>query len=266
MVIEVSFRTRALPALCTAAALLSVSALQSPAAADPDDGKKVLTIALSQSVDSLSPFLAQRLVSTTVHRLVYENLTNYDAADGRTIPGLATGWKSSPSKLIWTYTIRKNSTWSDGKPVTADDVAWTFNTMMKDEKAATANGNFTANFRRVTAPDPTTLVIELKRAQATMTALDIPIVPRHIWEKVGDFGSFNNDKTFPIVGNGPFVITEFKVDGFIRLKPNKTFWRGAPKFDELMLKFYKESDAAVAALRKGEVSFVHGLSRRRRRR
>ncbi|GLF99064.1 ABC transporter substrate-binding protein [Streptomyces yaizuensis] len=261
MVIEVSSRTRSLLALGAAVAVLAVPVRPVTALADggADGGRKVLTIALAQSVDSLSPFLAQRLVSTTIHRLTYEYLTNYDAADGRTIPGLATGWKSSPSKLTWTYTIRKNSTWSDGRPVTAHDAAFTFTKMMTDEKAATANGNFTANFRRVTAPDPRTLVVELKKPQATMTALDVPIVPRHVWEKVGDFGTFNNDTSFPVVGNGPFVITEFKVDQFVRLKPNKTFWRGAPKFDELMLRFYKDGDAAVSALRKGEVSFVQGL-------
>ncbi|MFF8954557.1 ABC transporter substrate-binding protein [Streptomyces sp. NPDC014894] len=223
------------------------------------EGRRVLTVAVSQSVDSLSPFLAQRLVSTTVHRLAYEYLTNYDPGDGRPIPGLATSWKADPSKLTWTYTIRENSRWSDGRPATAHDAAWTFRTMMTDEKAATANGGFTANFREVTAPDARTLVVRLKKPQANMVALDVPIVPRHIWERVGDLSAFNNDRRFPIVGNGPFVITGFEVDQYIRLKPNKGFWRGAPRFDELLLKFYKDGDAAVAALRKGEVSFVQGL-------
>ncbi|MEU0718939.1 ABC transporter substrate-binding protein [Streptomyces lavendulocolor] len=230
------------------------------AGADEGDGKTVLTVAVSQSVDSLSPFLAQRLVSTSLHRLTYEYLTNYDAKDARTVPGLATAWKPSPDKLTWTYTIRDDSTWSDGKPATAEDAAWTFTKMMTDENAATANGSFTANFEKVTAPDARTLVIKLKKPQATMTALDVPIVPKHVWEKVGDFSKFNNDKQFPIVGNGPFVITDYKVDQYVRLEPNKTFWRGAPAFDELVLRYYKDGDAAVAALRKGEVSFVPNLT------
>ncbi|MFJ1744643.1 ABC transporter substrate-binding protein [Streptomyces sp. NPDC088116] len=224
------------------------------------DGKRVLTVAVSQSIDSLSPFLAQSLVSTSVHRLAYEYLTNYDPKDAHAIPGLATAWKPSPDKLTWTFTIREDSTWSDGRRATAADAAWTFNKMMTDPNAATANGSFTANFKKVTAPDPQTLVVELKKPQATMTALDVPIVPRHIWEKVGDFSTFNNDKKFPIVGNGPFVITDFKVDQYVKLKPNKSFWRGAPKFDELVLKYYKDGDAAVAALQKGEVSFASNLT------
>ena len=51
-----------------------------------------------------------------------------------------------------------------------------------------------------------------------MAALDVPIVPEHVWEKVSDFSKFNNDKNFPIVGNGPFVLTDYKADSYVRLK------------------------------------------------
>ncbi|MFC9018266.1 ABC transporter substrate-binding protein, partial [Streptomyces albidoflavus] len=50
-----------------------------------DGGKKTLTVAVAQSVDSLSPFLAQTLVSTSIHRLMYDFLTNYDAKDNSTV-------------------------------------------------------------------------------------------------------------------------------------------------------------------------------------
>ncbi|MEU1118298.1 MULTISPECIES: ABC transporter substrate-binding protein [unclassified Streptomyces] len=222
-----------------------------------DGGKKVLTVAVAQSVDSLSPFLAQRLLSTSLHRLTYEYLTNYDAKDNKAIPGFALSWKSSADKLTWTYTIRENSKWSDGKPATAEDAAWTFNKVMSKEGTATANSNFVTNFKKVTAPSPTKLVIELKEPQATMAALDVPIVPKHVWEKVDDISKFNNDK-MPVVGNGPFILTDYKVDQYVKLKANKSFWRGPAKFDELVFKTYKDQDAAVSALRKGEVSFVAG--------
>ncbi|NMO37617.1 ABC transporter substrate-binding protein [Streptomyces sp. GMY01] len=258
-------RTRLLAAAGAGALLLAsglaapaASAAQQSGAAGDGHGDKVLTVAVAQSVDSLSPFLAVRLLSTSVSRLMYEYLTNYDPKDAHAVPGLATKWESSPDKLTWTYTIRSNSKWSDGQQATAEDAAWTFNKMMTDPGAATANGSFVTNFAKVTAPSPTQLVIRLKKPQATMTALDVPIVPKHIWEKVQDFSKFNNDKSFPIVGNGPFVLTDYKADSYVKLKANKDFWRGAPKFDELVFRYYKDQDAAVAALRKGEVSFVAG--------
>ena len=253
-------------AALTGASALALSATlatplnPTPQQAEAKEGKKVLTVAVAQSVDSLSPFLAIRLSSTGVNRLMYEYLTDYDPGDNHAIPGLATKWKPSADKLTWTYTIRSGATWSDGRRVTAKDAAWTFHKMMTDEAAATANGSFVANFREVTAPSPTELVIELKKPQATMAALDVPIVPEHVWSKVKDLGKFNNDKKFPVVGDGPYVLTDYKPDSYVRMEANKTFWRGAPRFDELVFKYYKDGDAAVAALRKGEVSFVSGLT------
>ncbi|MFD4261526.1 ABC transporter substrate-binding protein [Streptomyces sp. NPDC058534] len=254
------WRARLLAAVGACALLLTSGAVAPTASAKEGGGggDKTLTVAVAQSVDSLSPFLAVRLLSTSIHRLTYEYLTNYDAKDNHVIPGLATEWKASPDKLTWTYTIRSDSKWSDGQQATAEDAAWTFNKMMTDPAAATANGSFVGNFAKVTAPSPTELVIRLKKPQATMTALDVPIVPKHVWEKVGDFSKFNNDKDFPIVGNGPFILTDYKPDSYVRLKANKDFWRGAPKFDNLVFRYYKDQDAAVAALRKGEVSFVAG--------
>ncbi|MGW2704449.1 ABC transporter substrate-binding protein [Streptomyces sp. NPDC001340] len=253
-------RLRTLRLVAAAAtAALTLPAAPAPAA-HAAESKKVLTVAVAQSVDSLSPFLATRLVSTTINRLMYEYLTDYDPGDAHAVPGLATRWSPSADKLTWTYTIRSDATWSDGEKVTAEDAAWTFTRMMTDEKAATANGSFVTNFAQVSAPSPTRLVIKLKKPQATMTALDVPIVPKHIWERVGDFSKFNNDKDFPVVGDGPYVLTDYKADSYVRLEANKKFWRGAPKFDELVFKYYKDGDAAVAALQKGEVSFVGNLT------
>jgi peptide/nickel transport system substrate-binding protein len=251
--------TATLPLTASAAPTAAVTQATAPGA-DTGGTPRTLKIAVSQSVDSLNPFLASRLISTSVLRLMYEYLTNYDPVDNRTVPGLATAWRPSADKLTWTYTIRSDARWSDGRPVTAEDVAWTFRTMMTDEAAGAANGSYVGNFREVTAPSPTVLVVRLRTPQATMTALDVPIVPRHVWEKTGDVVGVTNDEGFPIVGSGPFVLVDHEPDSYVRLRANPDFWRGAPGFDELLLTYYKDGDAAVAALRKGEVSFVQGLT------
>jgi peptide/nickel transport system substrate-binding protein len=254
--------TSRLPALAIAlllAALLLVPAtFEKPAAAAP---KKVLTVATNGSVDSLSPFLAQRVLPTEIHRLVYDFLTNYDPKDDRAVPAMATSWSPSSDKLTWTYTIRSGMKWSDGVPVTARDIAWTYNLMMTNKDAATANGNFVANFKSVTAPDDATLVVVLTKPQATMLALDIPIVPQHVWEShVSDIGKFNNDASLPVVGDGPFILSAYKKDQYIQLDANPGYWRGRPKFDQLIFKHYANQDAEVQALKKGEVDFAGVLT------
>lgn len=229
------------------------------ARADTPQEETTLTVAVSQEVDSLSPFLAVRRITTALGRLTYDFLTNYDPKTGKTIPALAESWQTSPDGLTWTYKIRETA-WTDGTPLTAEDARWTFDTMMKDEAAATANGNFVENFESVAAPDPRTLVVKLKAPQATMLALDVPILPKHKWEKAGDFSKFNNDKEFPTVGSGPWILSEYEANNSITLVPNKKFWRGAPKFDKLIFRQIDDPDAQVEALKAGEVSFVSGLT------
>jgi peptide/nickel transport system substrate-binding protein len=266
-------------ALALAAALAGAAALCAPAATaaapqahtrgqsayadqapSASSGGKTLTVATTGSVDSLSPFLAQRALPTEVHRLMYDFLTNYDPADDHAIGALATSWTTSADKLTWTFTIRDGMKWSDGQPVTADDVAWTYTLMMTNTDAATANGNFVANFAKVSA-NGNQLVITLKQAQSTMLALDIPVVPKHVWAShVADIGKFNNDAQFPVVGDGPFILTGYQKDQYLTLDANPNYWRGKPGFDHLVFKFYKDADAEVEALKKGEVDFVSSLT------
>ncbi|GAA1986951.1 ABC transporter substrate-binding protein [Nocardiopsis rhodophaea] len=236
------------------------AAAPSAAAAETSGDNDTMTIAVSQPVDSLSPFLAQRLISTNILRLSYDFLTNYDPETNETIPALAESWETSDDGLTWTFTIRDDVTWSDGEPLTAEDIAWTYTTIMEDEAAAEANGNFVANFESAEAPDPTTLKVTLSERQATMLALDIPIVPKHVWETVDDFASFNNDTDFPVVGSGPFVITGYRPNQSVTLEANTDYWRGAPEFDKLVFRFIPEKDAQVEALRSGEVSLISGLT------
>jgi peptide/nickel transport system substrate-binding protein len=218
-----------------------------------------LRVALTQDIDSLNPFTSITAAGTELGRLMYEFLTTYSAKDQSPVPGLAQSWTSSDDKLTWTYALRSGVTWSDGRPITAADVAFTFTLMLTNEEARTANGNFVANFESVTAPDEHTVVIRTKAPQATMLALDVPIVPAHVWSSVTDISHYTNETT-PVVGSGPFVLTEYRAGQFVRLKANKSYFRGAPKIDELQLVRFTNSDAAVQALRKGEVDLVNKLT------
>jgi peptide/nickel transport system substrate-binding protein len=220
---------------------------------------KTLRVAITQEIDSLNPFLAFYLSSTSMLRLTYDYLTNYDPKTLRPSPGLATGWKVSDDKLTWTYTIRDNARWSDGRPVTARDIAFTYNLMLRDSDARTANGSYVAGFDSVRAEDDRTLVIKTKKPSATMLSVLVPIVPEHVWKGVKDIG--NEQVTeFPVVGSGPFTIVEHKANQYVRLRANKGYWAGAPKVDELVFLQYKNTDAAAAALRGGEVDLVSQLT------
>ncbi|NIH80370.1 peptide/nickel transport system substrate-binding protein [Amycolatopsis viridis] len=254
-------RTRWVKSITVAGAALLVAGPFVPAAQAQQQGGKVLRVALVQEIDHLNPFLASFASSTMVGRMTWEFLTLPSAEDNTPAPGLAESWSTSPDKLTWTYKIRDGVKWSDGQPVTAKDAAYTFTRIMTDENAQEANGTYVENFDSVTAPDDHTLVIRTKAPQASMTALDVPIVPEHIWSHQAAMSDPVTDSV-PVVGvgDGPFLISEYRPNELVRLKANPDYWRGRAKIDELQFISYKNSEAAVNALKNNEVDFVNRLT------
>ncbi|WP_200825446.1 ABC transporter substrate-binding protein [Kibdelosporangium aridum] len=244
--------------LAGAAGVIALVAVIAPgvAGAGQAQGEKVLRAGITQDLDSLNPFITITRVGTDLTRLTYEYLTTYDPKDYRPVPGLAESWSTSDDKLTWTFKIRSGAKWSDGQPVTAADPAFTLTKMMTDPVAATANGSFVQGWESVTAPDPQTLVIKTTQPRSTMLALDIPIVPKHVWEKVTDFKA---EPPLPLVGSGPFIVQDYKASQFIKLKANKDYWRGAPKIDALDFVYYKNVDAEVQALKNGDIDLMSRL-------
>jgi len=244
-----------------AVTLLTVGSLV-PVATAQEDSPRVLRVALVQEIDHLNPFTASFASSAMIGRFAWEFLTLPSAEDATPTGGVAESWEASEDKLTWTFTIREGMTWSDGEPVTAEDAAFTFNKIMSDPKAAEANGSYVENFEEVTAPDERTLVIKTKQPQASMTALDVPIVPEHVWSQIEDMHDPVTDSVEVVgVGDGPFLIAEYRPNELVRMTANEDYWRGAPAYDELHFIKFENADAAVNALRNGEVDFVNRLTR-----
>ena len=222
-------------------------------------GGVTMRVSHTQEIDTLNPFTAVFLISTQVGRLMYEYLTVNSAESSSPEPGLAESWTTSADNLTWTFKIR-DAKWSDGMPITAKDAAFTYNLIMTNEDAASANGVAVANYQSVTATDDRTLVIKTKAPQASMLSSEVPIVPEHVWSKVTDVKGFQNTETLPAVSSGPFVLTGYQEGQSTTLTANDNFWRGRPKVDTLQFVKYENSDAAVQGLRKGDVDVVAGLT------
>ena len=78
-------------------------------------------------------------------------------------------------------------------------------------------------------------------------------MPEHIWaSEVSHLGNFKN-MTFPVVGYGPWIATGYVPNQYATLTANKNFFMGAPKFHTLIIQYFTNGDAAVAALRSGQL-------------
>ncbi|WP_369822043.1 ABC transporter substrate-binding protein [Saccharomonospora sp. CUA-673] len=259
-----SRRGRAL--LATVAVPLLIAGPFTPVAGAQEDGgddgeRSVLRVALVQEIDHLNPFTAIFASSTMVGRMTWEFLTPPSAEDATPTGGVAESWEPSEDGLTWTFQLREGMKWSDGEDLTSEDVKFTFEKIMNDPVAAEANGNYVENFETVSAPDEHTVEITTSEPQASMTALDIPIVPEHIWSEIDDVSAAETDTIDVVgVGSGPFVITEHQPNRLLRLEANEHFWRGQVEVDELQFIQYENADAAVSALQAGEIDFVNRLT------
>jgi peptide/nickel transport system substrate-binding protein len=216
----------------------------------------------SGAVDGLNPYVGQTAVDFEVYGLIYDNLMDYGQTNYGPAPRLATSWSVSKNKLVWTYHIRHGVKWSDGVPLTAADVAYTFwrdtipgSTEFSDNSAYVANivhnsvkaiGKFTVQMT-VTKPTP------------NMDLLIVPIVPKHIWEHVSEKQVSNFPNNNP-VGSGPFVVTNFKINQSISLKANPHYWGGKPGISKLVFQNFTNPSAEAIALKNGSIDFAEGLT------
>ena len=246
------------------ASLVSGLAIGSPAAAKD---KVVFHVGmLGEGVDSLNPFLGFQAPSYEMWGLTYDYLTGYTMKDMSPAPGLATKWTTSPDGKTWTFTVRSGVKFSDGVPLTAHDVAFTYDRILKKGSVEGTNWlSYLNGVTKVTAPNDATVVLTLKQPVATLPLLPIPIVPEHIWKNVSEkeVKTYKAEPTNgkPVVGSGPFRLVQGTADGStFRFEANPDYWGGTPHIDEIDFQFYKNDDSAVQALIKGEIDFVEGIT------
>jgi peptide/nickel transport system substrate-binding protein len=222
----------------------------------PAAEKVVLRVGTLQDIDSLNPFAGVTVAAYEMFHLNYDMLTGY-APDGTVRPEIADSWTTSPDGLTWTFKIHPGMKWQDGQPVTANDVAFTYNYIIDNELAAYTSS--TVNIKNAEAVDDSTVVFHLKKPKSTMLRLWIPIVPEHIWSSIpGDkAATFNSEP--PVIGSGPFQTIEVKKGSYIRFAANKGYWKGAPKVDEVILLIYTNQDTMAMDLKSGAIDVAVDL-------
>jgi peptide/nickel transport system substrate-binding protein len=219
----------------------------------PADEKVTLRLGWSESPLNLNPFIGYSN-SYEIWLLNYDTLVAV-GADG--LPsketGLAEDWTLSADQKEWTFKIREGVTWQDGEPLTARDVAWTFNTIIEEELSLAI---YLKDVEKAVAVDDTTLKVSCTAPKANMllTQVYIYILPEHIW---GELSVDELSNTFrnpvPIVGSGPFQTVEFKKDEYVKLVRNPTYWGKQPTVDEVIFQYYTNADTMVQDLKSGAV-------------
>jgi len=241
------------------AAVVAVS-LVPIASAQEEDDQVTLRVGLTQDWEVINPTSGYTVAAYEVWNLHYATLTDKAADDFATIPGLAESWEEVEPGVEYVYTLREGLTWSDGEPLTADDVAWNINTA-RDQGWDTAFS--TVQNIEATAEDDRTVRLVSAVPDPKLPTMDMYLVPQHVWEPIAtDYDATTQYAAEDGVGSGPFVMTEFTPGQSVVMAANPSYWGWEgeePPYDQVIFRLFENPDAMVAALQQGEIDAAQGF-------
>jgi oligopeptide transport system substrate-binding protein len=237
----------------------------------PAFSQVTFTIGNSGEPETLDPQLVYSLPEQRITLALFENLLSYDARSGDPQPGLAQSWAQGSDGLTWTITLRENAVWSDGTPITAQTVvdSW-LRTLDPDTGSPYVflltdliKGAAEYNAGKAAQGDVALKALDDRTLQFTTVSpapyvpdlLPQPafsVVPMHVVR------SHPKDWTDPrnFVGNGPFVLKEWKPQTRIVLQKNPRYWDGKDvKVDQLIYLPAEDLDAAYSMFLKGAIDW-----------
>jgi peptide/nickel transport system substrate-binding protein len=242
-----------------ASALLIMAALGlTPASAQsptPTEEKVTFVYGDTGEPSSLNPFRGYLGIDFYFWAWSYHLPITFSVEDLGATPDFVTSTEVSEDGRTFTYTVRDDLTWSDGEPMTAQDMAFTLN-LYKDKHAYLPQG-YLQIVESVEAPDDTHVVLQTEEPTSLYSG-EIPymytyILPEHVWQEHADQPKAYDN--VPMVGSGPFFVAEYERGQFVRLERNP-HWNGPEtQIDEIIYRIFKNEDAEAEALKQGEIDF-----------
>ncbi len=222
--------------------------------AAPSGGSNVLIAAQGAEPDRLDPHLTSAYASFQVLENVYDTLVQ--PGDDLTMePALAESWDISDDQLTWTFHLRDGVTFHNGRPLTADDVVYSYNRIMDPDVGANNAYRF-GSVDSVTAVDDSTVEIHLTRPTPNLLVniggfKGMAIIPKEIV----DDGSID---THP-VGTGPFRFVSSSPDQGIILEKNPDYWGDGPFLDGIQFRQIPDETTKLTDLQTGAVDWIDSV-------
>jgi len=256
-------KSRALVVLIAAVALVATGCTGGGGQSSGSTSGGHLILGTLSNIDTLNPFRTFQQNSYSSFEYIYPQLVQMDLKTLDFLPDFATSWDESSDGLTWTFDTTPNAQWSDGQPLTADDVAFTFNTIIKYADGPAGNlAAGLANVTKVEATDPNTVVLTYSAPVANVLSnlQQISILPEQVWGQfaTGDgsgLRQYPNTPTAdqPLVSGGPFILAQYEKDQSVIFQRNPSFYGPEPAIDGFGLQMFSNDDAMVQALRNGDI-------------
>jgi len=236
---------------------------------------ETLIVGISNNIDSMNPFFKNGLVSTYVQRFFYESILNMK---GPTEFEPRLGEFTTEDNQTFQLSLVEDATWSDGEPVTTEDVYYTINTIA-DPDTLTSLGMRIAmiegtdeNGKRVDGEeelsgleiiDDYTMTIQTKEPVdlnylSEFLGFQVMIAPEHVFSEIDPADLQTSDPAIhPTVTGGPYEFVENKEDNYLHLTANENYYRGAPNIKDIYFRVL-DGVSIVTELQSGNIDMTAG--------
>jgi peptide/nickel transport system substrate-binding protein len=219
-----------------------------------------ITLGFQGTFDSLNPLIVIGVAPDLVPRYVLQSLMTRSADEPFTLYGLvARSVEMAPDRGAVTFNLDPRARFSDGRPLTAEDVRFTFD-LLREHGKPFYRSSFAA-VRAVEVADPHRIRFDLAGAgdrELPLIIAMMPILPAHATDRE----RFRDTSLVPPIGSGPYAITEVRPGERIVLTRRRDFWadglpvlRGVYNFDEIRYDFYRDSNTLFEAFKAGLYDF-----------
>ncbi|MEL7114652.1 MAG: extracellular solute-binding protein, partial [Pseudomonadota bacterium] len=225
--------------------------------ANPDapKGGKIVT-AETGGFDSLNPHIRKGTVPWQLRFLAYESLMGRSWDEPFTLYGLlAETIETGPNREWVEFTLRAEAKFSDGSPVTIEDVMWSYETLGTEGHPRYANAWGKVERMEQTGPRSVRFTFNVEDREMALIIGMRPILKKAQWDEV-DFAESGLD-VLPIA-SAPYVIDDFEAGRFVSLRRNPDYWgndlpfrRGTGNLDEIRMEYFADSTAAFEAFKAG---------------
>jgi len=216
----------------------------------------------TNDITTLNPTLVVDVFSGRITGFVFEGLVGSSPIDGAVVPGLADYWEIAADGVTYTFHLNPNAMWHDGQPVTADDVIFSFDSVIAEESLSVRRSGVVGALQSHTKIDDYTVQLVAVDRLANFvndTAGQFGIVPKHIWEGIpfADWGTApgatGQDPT-QVIGSGPFRFVEWIRNDHVTIARNPDYWdtHNAAVIDEFIYRVVADPASAVQSLVTGE--------------
>lgn len=196
------------------------------------------------------PILDGSLAGYNYYYNVFDQLTALDT-EGKIVPRLATSWKASPDFRTWTYTLRTDAKFTNGDPVTAQDVAFTYNTILAHQDSD--NFSYMEQLQSVQAVDAHTVTFSLNAPFSPWPSITtaISIVPEKVYKQLGSEGFAKAP-----VGSGPFKFVSWQRGVDYVIERNDAYWGPKPKLTKVTFQTVADENARLNGVQSGSLDLA----------